>query len=84
MSGVSGTASVVPHHWRGGEGAWLVSLADLCGSTARALLTTNKDSAVGTQLHVSIRIVQTPTAISVASHSLLYLCEMLVLAKFDG
>lgn len=84
MSGVSSTASVVPLRWRGGEGARLVSLGKSLWLHSQGSAHHKAGHCSREELPTSIRNIQTPTAISVASYSLLYLHEMLPLAKFDG
>lgn len=84
MSGVSGTASVVPLCWRGGEEARLISLGRTLWLHIQAFAHHEEGHCGREELPVATRNIQTPTAISIASYSLLYLYEMLPLAEFDG
>jgi len=84
MSGVSSMASVVSLRWRGGEGAWLVSSGRCLWLHSQGSARHEAGHCSREELPVSIRNIQTPTAISVASYFLLYPHEMLPLAKFDG
>lgn len=84
MSGVSSRASAVPLRWRGGEGARLIPLGRSLWLHSQGSAHHEEGCCGREELPISIRNIQTPTAVSVASYSLLYPHEMLPLAKFDG